>query len=247
MGFPGLTGGSTEPADHLISLLPSNTYAHQPVHRQTIVAYLENANLPNEILGLAACVLGNITNSFVRAWRQDLFYARVSRRNPDSIILAAICIAASFLDDSKSLTVERWLQYGMGSSSDTVWPSKTELSTTVRCVLQEIDYELHTFSPEVVADAVHELFPGRNSWESLPSQPDSEAVPEPDHECEMAHTPTTTMTGEKPNEVEDDYYKRDSGYGGTAVWNLGFVTPEPTPPMHTPVDAILGGSFLPLL
>lgn len=247
-GLPRTDLRSTDPADHLISLLPSNTYAHQTTHRQTIVAYLENARLPNETLGLAACVLGNISNSFVRAWRQDLFYARISRRSSECIILAAICISASFLDDSKSSTVERWLQYGRSNAGDGVWPSKSELSTTVRCVLKEIDYELHSFSPEVIAGAVQDLSSGRNSKEpySLPRHiPCSDA----EFSSSAAPIPIPSPTAKIPKVDEDleDGSRRDSGYGGTAMWIQGVVTPEPTPPMHTPVDPILGGTFLPLL
>lgn len=196
-------------AQHFVAALPSNLSNYSP-SASTIASYLERANLNDSITGLAICILDALSNRFVRSWRQSSFYAAVRHQKAEVIVVAALAVASAFLDDWRREA--RWWSEGI------TWGvfSKKQINVTIRCVLADIDYDLHAFTPSMIADAAAEI--GESTTGSASCAVDQRS----------------TICGET-DQSEGADPKRDSGYGGDAIWNNGIVTPEPSPveqPFH---------------
>ncbi|KAF2101490.1 hypothetical protein NA57DRAFT_35074 [Rhizodiscina lignyota] len=191
-------------ANHLVSLLPSNVqHLHSPASSLAISAYLQRADLPDSIIGLTACILESLSNRFIRSWRQAAFYSRFRSNRVETIVVSALTIAAGFLDD-RARSTAWWSEY---ITEEEV--TATDINVTTRCVLLDIDYDIHSFTAENIADAVDEIRRADNAARTASLPPDD---------------------AEKDN-------RRDSGYGGgKAAWQHGLVTPEPSPPLTLTVD-----------
>ncbi|KAF2667167.1 hypothetical protein BT63DRAFT_458131 [Microthyrium microscopicum] len=168
-----------------------------------LAEYLTRAQLSFSTLCLAGCLLDALSSSFVRNWRNALLDAQASQQPPSSsssrpptrghrsrrstnsvvlnwqpelIALAALQVSASFLEDVRS-SPKWWAEkvsVGDVSSSD--------LDATIRCILQDINYDLCSFTSDdveqmrrVMMRGVHEIDSARErksqeseeSWMSI--------------------------------------------------------------------------------
>ena len=193
--------------NHLVSLLPSNAlHLISPTTSLAVSSFLERAGLPEPIIGLTACILESLSNRFLRSWRQATFYAHVQSARAESIVLAALCIASGFLDDRQRTTT--WWSEEVAESSIRT----RELNVTVRCILLDIDYDVHSFTAEMIADALAEMTQagkGQQTAAKVEIHVTGMAIPSINNALEEG--------GERYN-------------GGGALWQNGLVTPEPSPP-----------------
>lgn len=133
-------------------------------------------------------------------------------------MLAVLSIATGFLDDTTRPT--RWWSEQITEDDIRI----REINVTVRCILQDTNYDIHSFTAKMIADAVEEMKQVRS---------DSPAI----HMTEWASKGSERVTriaalSTNADEGQDD--RRDSGYGGgEAVWRHGVMTPEPSPPLAT--------------
>ncbi|KAJ9636736.1 hypothetical protein H2199_007730 [Coniosporium tulheliwenetii] len=161
------------PATLLANLVPSNASPHRPF-AATIYDFLSRAQLPIEVLGLAACILDALSARFAAHWRQELFQLDTQRRRqdgrptpliiqtnsrssytscpePEIIILAALHLAVAYLSDRPKLPAF-WARH---VSLDAF--SVTQINATTRCILRDIDYGLHSFTSEMVDEAIEDM------------------------------------------------------------------------------------------
>jgi hypothetical protein len=132
----------------LANLVPQQSIRTRP-STSTIATMLSRAYLPLETIALAACVLDALSSQFGRSWRNSL-----SKLSPSSassfpseiIVLAALKVSASFLDDSRTVDPGIWAAHVGGVAGITA----AALETTVRVVLADIGYEMCSFTPEEV-------------------------------------------------------------------------------------------------
>jgi hypothetical protein len=143
----------------LSKLVPQNAGAHRP-NADQIAAYISRARLTDSVVALAACILDSLSSSFVRSWRRACENARSPERpsfhsnptKPELIILAALAIAYNFLNDNEG--------------DPTFWAERVakraveprEVVATTRCILQDIDYGLMSFTPEDVEAMRQEMY-----------------------------------------------------------------------------------------
>lgn len=117
-----------------------------------IATYIARAGLTDSVIALAACILDILSSSFVRSWRKACENTRLRERpsfhsiptKPELIILGALSIAEGFLVDEVGDT-EYW---AIKVARRTVEPC--EVAATTRCILQDIDYCLLSFTAKDV-------------------------------------------------------------------------------------------------
>ncbi|EON63715.1 hypothetical protein W97_02943 [Coniosporium apollinis CBS 100218] len=213
------------PAELLANLVPSNASPHRPF-AATIYDYLSRAQLPIEVLGLAACILDALSARFAASWRQELFQQdtqkgrqdgrptpfiiQTNSRNsysscpePEIIVLATLHLAVAYLSDRPMLPAF-WARHVSPNAF-----SVAEINTTTRCVLRDIDYGLHSFTPEMVDEAIADM---RRAGETVRL------------EAKPASVGQGLGVRRKPPAV------LELGRLGRAVVADGLVTPEPSPP-----------------
>ena len=122
---------------------------------------------------------------------------------PEIIVLAALHLALAYLSDRPRST-SFWSQH---ISQDAF--SVAAINATTRCILQDIDYGLHSFTPEMVAEAMEDM---RRA---------SAAV-------RLAEKPAETRRGRVRSKTRPPALSFE-GLGEAVVWN-GLMTPEPSPP-----------------
>ncbi|KAF1940541.1 hypothetical protein EJ02DRAFT_379579 [Clathrospora elynae] len=196
-------------AAHLANLVPLNV-STRPPHASPINGYLNLAQLPEEIVAFAGCMLDALSSRFASIWRDALApsdHARnleeflrsdsrhVVRIRPEVIVLAALSLSLDFLAD------------GMKSSADwSEWESNgvftvQEIEATKRAILKDMDYGLLRISNDMVQRRLRDM-----------QRPSTCSA--------MISNPSTKL--ERRRNVS-------LSLQGTAVWNHGVQTPEPSP------------------
>ncbi|KAK7611517.1 hypothetical protein JOL62DRAFT_59326 [Phyllosticta paracitricarpa] len=217
-------------AAYLAKLTPSNASNRRP-STTTITAYLERTHLPLEVLGLAACILDALSMRFAKRWREALVSASgpdtaslpvpaaslpsppaspvpvttgpflgaavASSAEPELLVLAALALAASYLDDSH-VSLRHWAHH----VSNCVFTAR-QMSATQRCLLADLDYDLHSFTPEFVQDSIHDMLRAGVLMAKKAA----------------ASAPVAEKSRPAPLQLG----------GGSARWCNGITTPEPSP------------------
>ncbi|KAK7539588.1 uncharacterized protein J3D65DRAFT_586495 [Phyllosticta citribraziliensis] len=207
-----LTPTKTACAAYLAKLTPSNASNRRP-STSTITAYLERTHLPLQVLGLAACILDALSMRFAKGWREALGSASgpdsaslplpaaslpsPPASPPELLVLAALALAASYLDDSH-VSLRHWAQH----VSNCVFTAR-QLSATQRCLLVDLDYDLHSFTPEFVQDSIQDM---QRAGVLMAKQA-------------AASAPVAEKSRPAPLQLS----------GGSARWCNGITTPEPSP------------------
>ena len=184
----------------------------------TIHDFLFRAELPLEILGLAACILDALGSRFApewrkacsstartssllnRSWKKTPFHHNTKASvEPDIVVLSALSLAAGYLDDSQK-SAAYWAR---AISADRFRTS--QVNATRLCILIDIDYNLHSFTPDMIQEATEDmqraehLFNGRTTGSAVTCNKDERVKP-----------PVLTLKS-------------------TAVLKHGLYTPEPSP------------------
>lgn len=126
---------------------------------EKVAAYIARAELCPNTVALAACILESLSSSFVRSWRKACEKARSPQiptfrsepLKPELIVLGALAVAHGYLQDVSGQP--RW--WGK-ISNETLEPR--EIAVTTNCILQDIDYGIMSFTPEVVEEKRQEMF-----------------------------------------------------------------------------------------
>jgi hypothetical protein len=149
-----------------------------------LAEYISRTRLSFQTLAFAACVLDSLSSGFIRAWRNALIEASTSPQSastkrsslrhsrsswgsstynwkPELIVLAALQVSSSFLDDVRSNS-KFWA--GLGDVN------QRELDATVRVVLQDIGYDLCSFQSEDVEHMQRAMMRGMRHIDSLREQ-----------------------------------------------------------------------------
>lgn len=240
------------PASHLAKLVPSNACGRRP-SVSTIQDYLERSSLPFEVLGLTACILDALSMRFAKKWRHALTLnestpaasplleaanapisppaspalrtaapvlnsAVKSCVEPELLVLSALALATGYLDDHQ-VSLQHWAR----RISCGVFTAR-QLSTTQRCVLIDLDYDLHSFTLEFIRDAIEDMH-----RESLRTRQKAAAA------AAAAAAATTTVA--VVNAVAEEPYAATGeknrpaplSLQGSATWFKGVATPEPSP------------------
>ncbi|KAF2821251.1 hypothetical protein CC86DRAFT_111435 [Ophiobolus disseminans] len=194
-------------ATHLANLVPS---AHRP-HVDAIRGFLERANLPDEVVAFAACVLDSLSARFAATWREELVSAEFERDlkdflrtdmprhahvSPDVIALAALALAHSFLVDRP-----RSSRHWSVKESAGVYSVK-EIEATKRAMLRDMDYGLARITEEMVKSMMADM-----------------------------QRPKTASSLVREGSVSKAERRRtlSINLSGTAIWSHGVQTPEPSP------------------
>lgn len=132
-----------------------------------MATYIVQAELSPSTVALAACILDTLSSSFVRSWRKDCEKARSSETatfrskplKPELIILGAFVLAHGYLHDVSGQP-EWWCRVANGTrkphENGTIM--RREITATTRCILQDIDYGLMSFTPGDVELKEQEIF-----------------------------------------------------------------------------------------
>ncbi|KAL1621182.1 hypothetical protein SLS54_005677 [Diplodia seriata] len=236
------------PASHLAKLVPSNACSRRP-SVSTIQDYLERSSLPVEVLGLTACILDALSMRFAKKWRHALTLnestpaasplleaanapisppaspalmaaapvlnsATKSCVEPELLVLSALALATGYLDDHQ-VSLQHWAQrisYGVFSAR--------QLSTTQRCVLIDLDYDLHSFTLEFIRDAIEDMH--RESLRTRQKAVDAAAATTTVAVAKAVAEEPYAATGEKNRPAP-------LSLQGSATWFKGVATPEPSP------------------
>ncbi|KAF2456211.1 hypothetical protein BDY21DRAFT_348234 [Lineolata rhizophorae] len=151
------------PAIYMASLVPSKASLHGP-SIALIQEFLARAQVPDEVIGLAACVLDSLSWRFVREWRQACSQSSSSAETwhnggpggtgavgAEVIVLSALALAETYLSDEPRSS--RWWSREVSSLSF----SAKQINTTNRCILVDIDYGLHDFTAEMIDEMLWDM------------------------------------------------------------------------------------------
>jgi hypothetical protein len=149
------------PSHQLSRLVPQKASRCRPPPA-LIAAYLARAQLPEPTVALAACILDSLSAQFVRAWRrecetvkmshQSAWSVRSSNTKSELIILGALAVASSFLDDVRG--EPKWWANSVACGEVEV----REMDATIRCIFKDLDYDLCGFTAEEVEAMRLELY-----------------------------------------------------------------------------------------
>ncbi|KNG43906.1 cyclin-like protein [Stemphylium lycopersici] len=199
-------------ATHLANLVPLNVSTHRP-HASVIQGFLSRAELSDDIVAFAACLLDALSSRFATTWRDALapsdhardvkdFLRTDSRQSarvsPDVIVLASLSLAHGFLIDR--IRSSRHWSIKESNGAFTV----QEIEATKRAMLQDMDYGLSRISNGMVQ-------------RRLKNMQRAQASPA------LATTPTQNIT------KQDRRRNLSISLQGTAMWHFGVQTPEPSP------------------
>jgi hypothetical protein len=192
-------------ATHLANLVPST---HRP-HRDVIRGFLERANLPDEVVAFAACVLDALSERFASTWREALGPAEFERDlknflrtddsqcnthvSPNVVVLAALSLAHGFLVD-RLRSSRHWSVKESGGMF-----SIKEIEATKRAILQDMDYGLFRIGNDMVKSMLEDM-----------KRP-------------------KTMTSLVRESKHDRRRTLSINLSGAAIWSHGQQTPEPSP------------------
>ncbi|TGZ78536.1 hypothetical protein EX30DRAFT_135060 [Ascodesmis nigricans] len=144
------------PAKYLATMSPRNASRETPSVRR-LQGYLQRANLKMEAMALAGCILDCLSGRFVRQWRAECSDAlEMETDSPEAggilIVVAALCVAMKFLEDS-SYTTRFW---ALAVCDDLFSP--TVLAKTERLVLADLNYCLVGISaPAMLRYSIDEI------------------------------------------------------------------------------------------
>ena len=180
--------------------------------------FLFRAELPLEILGLAACILDALGSRFALEWRKacsstartlsllncswkktSFHHDTKTSVEPEIVVLSALSLAAGYLDDNQK-SAAYWAR---AISADRFRTS--QVNATRLCILIDIDYNLHSFTPDMIQEAIEDmqraehLFNGQTTGSAVTCSKDERVKP-----------PVLTLQS-------------------TAVLKHGLYTPEPSP------------------
>lgn len=122
---------------------------------------------------------------------------------PELLVLAALALATAYLDDHQ-VSLQHWAQ----RISCGVYSAR-QLSTTQRCMLIDLDYDLHSFTLDFIRDEIEDMH--RASLRNRQKAASVTAVA--DESCAPSEK-------SKPAPLS---------LQGTATWFKGIATPEPSP------------------
>jgi hypothetical protein len=189
--------------------VPTNVSPQRP-SVDVVRGFLERASLPDEIVAFSASILDALSQRFASSWRAalvpyqpDLFFQLTALPTlaPEVIVLASLALAHGFLADLDRSS-KRWVQLE-GASLFTV----RELEATKWCILADIDYGLSRISDNRVQRMLKDMQHATNFSRSNVS---------------MTVKPSTVEKGDKRPKLNLEF-------AGTAVWQNGVHTPEPSP------------------
>ncbi|KAF1912963.1 hypothetical protein BDU57DRAFT_521580 [Ampelomyces quisqualis] len=149
LAMPAATTSSPAPehqvyAAHLAKLIPGTK-------KHVVAGFLGRAELPDEVVAYAACVLDGLTQRFAMSWRDALVPSGTTRTSPDIIVLAALCLAHGYLVDQL-----RSSRHWAVKESDGLF-SVREIEATKRAMLRDMDYGLFKIRDEAVQDMLGEM------------------------------------------------------------------------------------------
>ncbi|KAF2435957.1 hypothetical protein EJ08DRAFT_296835 [Tothia fuscella] len=149
------------PSQQLSRLVPQKASRHRPAPA-LIATYLARAQLPESTVALAACVLDTLSSRFVRAWQRECERVKTCHQSnwsicssitkSELIVLAALAVASSFLDDVRG--EPKWWANFVANGEVEV----REVDATVRCIFKDLDYDLCSFTAEEVEGMRLELY-----------------------------------------------------------------------------------------
>jgi hypothetical protein len=172
----------TGPANHLAKITPA-TAGSRRASPLTIQGFLCRSGLPIETIALAACVVNALSSHFEQNWREawtstypedaaQVHQTQTLREkypivlSPEVIVLAALSIASSFNED------RHWRALHWTRTVSDGFCTLQEFNTTTRCILEDINYGMHAFTPEAVEQMkkqMQEQFPPQNKDSELDS------------------------------------------------------------------------------
>ncbi|KAH7071998.1 hypothetical protein BKA63DRAFT_61490 [Paraphoma chrysanthemicola] len=200
-------------ATHLANLVPNNVSTHRP-HSHVICGFLERANLPDEVVAFAACVLDALSARFAGMWKDALvpaeferdlknFLRTDSRRHehlsPDIIVLVALSLAHGFLVD-RLRSARHWSIKESGSMF-----TVQEIEATKRAMLLDMNYGLARITNEMVVGMLANM-----------QRPKTMSA-------------ATSMVPVDAVSKHDRRRTFSLNLSGTAIWSHGLQTPEPSP------------------
>lgn len=166
---------ATGPAIHLVNLIPPAASLAVPsvalVHEMLV-----RSDLPMDAIALSVCILDSLSSKFSLNWRLVCPLAQREPPNeatkrhtmpagptgaaqlhidsvgPEVIILAALMIAAKFLEDCQEPT-----QYYRSAWGKNMWTSD-QINATERCIMESLGYRiLPLWDPVLIADALEDM------------------------------------------------------------------------------------------
>jgi hypothetical protein len=169
-------------------------------HSAVIAGFLDRANLPDEVVAFAACILDALSARFLQTWRNALIDTDFERdlktflrtdspahalASPDIVVLAALALAHGWLVD-RLRSSRHWAVRESGGMF-----SVREIEAVKRGMLEDMDYGLCRIGEEKVERVQAEMQRGR-------------------------------VGKERRRTMSIDL-------GGVKGWGLGVLTPEPSP------------------
>ncbi|KAF2122178.1 hypothetical protein BDV96DRAFT_663169 [Lophiotrema nucula] len=198
-------------ATQLANFVPPNVSTSRPA-TLTIRSFLERANLPVEVVAFSACILDALSQRFATSWRAACapaasvhFHGMSQFRQhpnvfPEVVVLAALALAEDFLQD-RSRSNKHWAQIEARGLF-----TAREIQITKTCILQDMDYGLLRITQEMVQHMMRTMQRGTKVSSSAACTKSSAAI-----------------------EKDERRPKLSLDLPGTAVWNYGMQTPEPSP------------------
>lgn len=191
--------------------MPSNACLQRP-SVSVIHDFLLRSGVPDEIIGLAGCILDGLSMRFARSWRQTLRSHNTTRstptlkatdyRNtntrPELIVLSVLSVAAAYLEDRQMPT--SWWCQSVGADAF----NEREVNATTRCILIDLDYELHSFTSDMVQEMMEDIRRTKGP---------------------MGEPASTTMETPRPGRIKHPVLSLQ----GIATIENGLPTPEPSP------------------
>ncbi|KAI1379534.1 hypothetical protein F4677DRAFT_442510 [Hypoxylon crocopeplum] len=158
------------PAAHLARMLPPGASFMTP-SIPIVQGILARANLPMDIIALAACILDSLNSRFSRSWRISFPLNKsceLPKRHtlpsgavqavhidsvfPEVVVLAALMIADKFVEDLQEST-----QYYGSSWGQNIWTSE-QINFTERCIMENLGYRiLPLWEAKSIKQARHDI------------------------------------------------------------------------------------------
>lgn len=194
-------------ATHLAKLVPRNVSTSRACV-SIIRGFLERACLPDEVIAFAACILDALSDRFASTWR-DALQSSNYVRNLKMFLKTDTRLNTSISPD---VIVLASLALAHGFLVDRLRSSKhwsvressaqftvQEIEATKRAILQDMDYGLFRISDDMVQQVLKDV----------------------QRSCSAAVL-GTEKKAERPRNLS-------LSFTGTAKWNYGVQTPEPSP------------------
>jgi hypothetical protein len=197
-------------ATHLANLVPFNVSTRRP-YASVIQGFLDRAGLPDEIVAFSGCVLDALSARFAVTWRdavapsdyaRDLKdFLRTDSRQNTPLSPDVIVLAALSLAHGFLVDRLRSSRHWSIVESDRAFTVQ-EIEASKRAILQDMDYGLSRISNEMVQRRLNSM-----------------------------QRPTVSAVPSTPNTITKQDRRRNLSISlqGTALWQFGAQTPEPSP------------------